>query len=307
MPLVFLLYALFALVFTVSKFALEYTQPLFFIGSRMLVAGIILCSYIFLFRREQFTFKWHHFKNLFFLALFNIYLTNIFEFWGLQYLTSFKTCFIYSLSPFVAALFSYLIYSERLSLKKWIGLVIGFAGLMPMLLSQTTAEERAGQLFFISWPELSVMAAAVSSVYGWILMKQLVKDDGYSPLMANGLSMLMGGSMALVHSFAVESWQPFPFTEFLPVAGSMALLIVISNLVCYNLYGVLLRKFSATFMSFAGLSTPLFTALFGWLFLGEIPSTAFYVSLTVVFGGLLFFYQEEIKAVPETSEMVSAD
>lgn len=303
MPLVFLLYALFATVFTVSKFALEYTQPLFFVGSRMLLAGAILLTYMFLFRREKFFFRKKDFISVFSLAAFNIYLTNVFEFWGLQYLTSFKTCFIYSLSPFAAALFSYFLFSEKLSVKKWVGLLVGFAGLMPMLLSQTTAEERAGQLFFFSWAELAVMGAAVCSVYGWILLKKLVRDEGYSPLMANGLSMGIGGTIALLHSFAVESWHPYPFTDFLPVAGAMALLIVISNIVCYNLYGMLLKKFSATFMSFAGLSTPVFTALFGWFFLDETISWVFFVSLAVVFGGLLIFYQEELKAASEESEV----
>lgn len=303
MALVFILYALFASVFTVSKFALQYTQPFFFVGGRMILAGVILLSYLYVFKRDQFYFKKKNLFQLFCLAAFNIYLANVFEFWGLQYLTSFKTCFIYSLSPFAAALFSYLLFSEQMTTKKWLGLLIGFGGLMPMLLSQTTSEERAGQLFMFSWAELAVMGAAVSSVYGWILLKQFVRDEGYSPVMANGLSMLLGGTMALFHSFFVESWKPVPYTEFIPVAGSMALLIVTSNIICYNLYGVLLRKFSATFMSFAGLSTPLFTALFGWIFLNETVSWTFFISLAIVFAGLLLFYQEELKEVPAEKEI----
>lgn len=297
MYLVILLYALFASVFTISKTALEYAQPFFLVGSRMLLAGVLILGYQFLTNRSAFVFKKKDFWRIFRLSLFCIYLTNVFEFWGLKYLTSFKTCFIYSLSPFVSALLSYCIFSERMNWKKWSGLIIGFIGFFPILLSQTSIEETTGHLFFFSWAELAVMAAAVSAVYGWILLSQLVKENGYTPFMANGLSMCIGGLMALGHSFIVESWDPIPVTEFLPFFECTCLLILISNLICYNLYGFLLKRYSATFMSFAGFVTPFFTALFGWLLLGESVTWPFYVSAGIVFLGLLRFYQEELTVV----------
>ena len=293
MIFVFLLYALFASVFTISKVGLDYSAPFFFVGTRMLLAGVLLLSYQFLFQREKFRVKKEDVKRLLLLAIFNIYLTNTFEFWGLQYLTSFKTCFIYSLSPFVSALLSSLIFLEKMTTRKWIGLLVGFAGLMPVLLTQTTSEERAGQLFLFSWAELAVMGAAICSVYGWIILKQLVSENGLTPILANGFSMLIGGFFSLSHSLVAENWHPVPVSEYLPFLGCTLLLIVISNLVSYNLYGWLLKRFSATFMSFAGLTTPLFTALFGWLYLGEVITWPFYLSLFIVFLGLLVFYKEE--------------
>src|SRR4051794_37249204 len=125
MYLVLILYGLFASVFTIAKIGLQYTQPFFFVGTRMMLAGIILLGYQYFFHREGFKLKKYHFWQIFRLAAFNIYLTNVFEFWGLKYLTSFKTCFIYSLSPFLSALLSYFIFSEKMSGKKWIGLIIG--------------------------------------------------------------------------------------------------------------------------------------------------------------------------------------
>lgn len=268
-----------------------------------MAAGMIMLAYQYFFQRQSFTFNKKDFWLVFRLAAFNIYLTNACEFWGLKHLTSFKTCFIYSLSPFLSALFSYFMFSEKMNIKKWGGLLVGFAGCLPILLSQTTSEEETGHLLFLSWAEISVMMAAVSSVYGWILLRKLVKESGYTPFMANGLSMLMGGAMALTHSLLVEDWNPIPVTSYVPYLECTILLIIISNLVCYNLYGFLLRKYSATFMSFAGFTTPLFTALFGWFYLGEVVTLPFYVSGVIVFCGLLLFYQEELKqgviAVPQ--------
>lgn len=289
-----LLYALFASVFTASKQALEYAPPFFLVGTRMLMAAVLMLTFYAVVQRKSIMPKKGSLGRLIRLGIFNIYLTNVFEFWGLQYLTSFKTCFIYSLSPFLSAFLSYFIFAERMSSKKWLGLIVGFAGFLPILISKTSQEEIGGQLWIFSWAELAVVVAAISSVYGWILLKQLVSEDGYSPFTANGLSMLIGGGLALTHSFFIENWTPSPVTEFLPFFECTLFLILVSNCVCYNLYGFLLRRFSPTFMAFAGLTTPLFSALFGWFFHAEIPNSSFYISFCIVFLGLFLFYQQEL-------------
>lgn len=272
----------------------------------MMIAGIVMLAYQYFREPKRFVFLKK--DAFFFLALgfFSIYLTNVLEFWGLKYLTSFKTCFIYSLSPFVSALLSYFLFADKMNWKKWIGLLIGFSGFIPILLATTQDEEMAGHIFVLSWAEVAVIIAAVSSVYGWILLKQLVADRNYTPFMANGVSMAIGGGLALSHSFFVETWDPFPISDVVPFLECAILLIIISNLICYNLYGFLLRKYTPTFMSFAGFTTPFFTALFGWLYLEEQVTLPFYISGIIVLLGLIIFYLEELKGpyvikVPETT------
>lgn len=294
MFLVFLLYALFASVFIIAKTGLEYSSPLFLVGSRMFAAGILMLGYEAFRNSKKISFNLSILFRLTALAAFNIYLTNALELWGLQYLTAFKTCFIYSLSPFLAALLSYVVLSEALSPKKWLGLLIGIIGITPALIVQSASEQQAGGIFFFSWPELALVGATLSSAYGWILLKQLIQENEFSPMMANGASMLIGGTMALVHSYCVELWDPIPVTEFLPYFECAIALLIISNLICYNLYGSLLKRFSATFMSFAGFTTPIFTAILGWFFLSETISLMSIFSGVLVFSGLTVFYQEEL-------------
>lgn len=296
MYLVVVLYSLFAGVFIIQKTALEYTEPLFLVGSRMAVAGLMLLAYQYFAKGETVRLQTKHIIRLVCLAFFNIYLTNILEVWGLKYLTSAKTCFMYSLSPYFAALLSYYLFKEKLSNKKWLGLIIGFIGFLPILINHTTEEEAFGSFLIFSWPELAVLGAAFCSVYGWILLRQLIKENDYSPMLANGFSMFLGGLMALSNSYLMENWNPVPVTEFKPFVECTLWLLLISNLIAYNFYGYLLKRFSATFLSFAGFITPLLTALFGWFFLGETISWPFYLSAVIVLSGLLIFYQEELRA-----------
>lgn len=297
MPLVILLFALFASLFTLSKSALEFSEPFFLIGSRMTFAGIILLAHQCIFNRKSFKIKASHVIPLMMLGLVSIYITNIAEIWGIQFMSSAKACLIYSLSPFVAALFAYLMLNETLTLKKWIGLIVGFIGLTPILFTQSSSTDLVKDLLFFSWAELSLIVAVFASVYGWILLKKIVNEFQYSPMMANGISMLIGGILALFHSYmSGEQWSPVPvvnsqFGAFIECALWMTL---ISNVVCYNLYGFLLKRFTATFMSLAGLITPLFASLFGWYFLNEEITWHFFASMTLFSIGLTVFYQEEL-------------
>lgn len=295
MSLVFLLYALFASVFTVAKEALQVSSPIFLMGSRMFLAGALMLAFQYFRNKDSLKLQKAHITQVILLGVFNIYLTNALELWGLQYLTSFKTCFLYSLSPFLTALFSYFAFRETLNRKKWLGLLIGFSGFIPILLDHNTQETISGQFGVFSLAELAVLGAVLSSVFGWVILKKLVFHMECSSLVANGYSMFFGGFLGLIHSLLFESWHPLPVTNVCRWLECSLFLILISNCLCYNLYGYLLKKFSSTFMSFAGLSTPLFTALFGWLFFREQPHWTFFVSLMIVFFGLLMFYLEELK------------
>jgi drug/metabolite transporter (DMT)-like permease len=309
MWLVFTLYALFASVFTVAKGALIYAAPFFLVGSRMLIAGALMLAYAAWRYPLKLQLKKPAVLRVILLGFFNIFLTNVLELWGLQYLTSFKTCFLYSLSPFLSALLSYIILGDRLTQRKWLGLAIGFLGLFPILIEQGHSELLTGSVWGLSGAEIAVFFAVACSAFGWILLQQLVRGDDCPPVVANGYSMAVGGALALIQSSFMESWSPLPILNCKVWMMSTVYLIIVSNIICYNLYGSLLKRFSPNFMAFAGLSTPLFTALFGWIFHDEVVSIWFFTSLAVVSVGLFIFYFEEMKvgalvAVPSESSSV---
>jgi len=234
------------------------------------------------------------------MVFFGIYVTYILRFWALNYMTSSKTCFLYNFAPFASSLFSYFLFNERMSKKKWIGLAIGFVGMIPILLSTSPVEEFIGELYFLSWPEIAILISVASHSYSWIIMRKLVRDKSYAPSMVNGVSMFTGGGLALLTSPFFEDFAPV--TNVGPFIGFLALVILISNLICYNLYGHLLKQYTATFLSFAGFLAPIFAAFYGWLFLNETITWHFYASGTVVFIGLYIFYQEELQQIKVQEE-----
>src|ERR1700722_1774883 len=191
-----LMFAVWSSVFSLSKLTLQYCPPLFLTGMRMALAGSLLLLFVVCFKRSGFKLNRPMLVSVGLLAFFSIYLTNALEFWGVQYLSAAKTCFIYSLSPFFSAFFSYIHFKEKMNRNKWIGMGISFIGFVPVLMMQTGSEELFNAFSFFSWPTLAIMGALLASVYGWVLLRIVVKDQAISPLMANGTSMLMGGALA---------------------------------------------------------------------------------------------------------------
>jgi drug/metabolite transporter (DMT)-like permease len=291
-----MLYALFALSVFISKVIFTYCDPIFYIGARMSIAGIILLTYQYIYAHEHFKFKREHLWHYIQIVFFGIYFTYIIRFWGLTKLPVSKAMFMFNLAPFMSALFSYFFFNEAMSRKKWAGLMIGFIGFIPIVVSKV-GQENISQLFFISWPEVAVLISVICHSYNWILIRKLVRDHSQSPAMINGLTMFIGGVGALITSPFFEGFTPvknvFEFSKLL------ICVIIVSNLICHNLYAYLLKTYTATFLSFAGFLSPIFAALYGWMWLNEKITWHFYVSSVVVFIGLVLFYQDELQSIQQ--------
>ena len=164
--------------------------PIFFIAARMLTAGVLLLSYVYFFKRDSWRFSWRHAGLFAQLIFFNIFLAFVLEFWAIQWMSSSNAALFYNLSPFITALLIYILYREKLSLRKWIGLLIGFAGTLPLIWCMTGSECYGLTIAGFSAPDMVLLIAIASSCYGWILLKQLSVTKGYSLLFANGVARI---------------------------------------------------------------------------------------------------------------------
>ena len=295
MFLIFLMYALFAITFVIGKAVLQYTTPIFFIAFRMIIAGFILLGYKTIYAKEQLNIKKNDWLIFIFLSLIHIYIPYVLEFWALQYVSSAKAAMLFSLSPFVTAILVYFLFKQKLTIKKIIGLIIGCLGFLPLLMVNAPTEELSGHWYDLALSELALIVSVISASYGWIFIQSKLQQKTYSLITINGIAMLLGGFFALLTSITLESWSPIPISNYYNFAYLIILIIIIGNILCYNMYGLLLNKYTATFLSFAGFMTPLFTALFQFIFFKEPVSWAFFATAILVFFGLYIFYQEELR------------
>ncbi len=296
MTLIILMYALWASSMPISKYMLRFSSPLFLAGARFLVSGLAILAYQYFWSHEKVIFKKSHWWLYAQIALFGVAITYMLRFWALQDMSATKTCFLYNLSPFVSSFYSYLMFKERITPRQWLGLIIGFVGLIPILLTTSGPEARMGEFLYISWQEFAVLISIATHSYSWIVMRKLVRYKNSSAMSVNAITMTAGGLALLLASLSFEVWYQGiePVTQVGTFMTWLLVVVLLSNVICHNMYASLLKKYTATFMSFAGFIAPLFTALYGWAFLGEIITWHFYASSAIVFVGLFLFYKDEL-------------
>src|SRR4029079_5711305 len=114
---------------TTSKILLYFTTPIFLTGIRMTIAGALLLWYQYFYAHEHFDFKRKDFWLFLQVAFFGIFFAYSLRHWALEEVSAAKTLFLYNAAPFMSSLYSYFIFKERMSRKKWVGLFIGCIGL----------------------------------------------------------------------------------------------------------------------------------------------------------------------------------
>jgi drug/metabolite transporter (DMT)-like permease len=291
MILIVLLYAFLGLSFTLGKATLFFASPFYIVGIRMLIGGIILSVFHYFTQATQYRphlKDWPYFMQV---TLFGILIPYCLRAWGLQYVSSTKAAFLFTLTPFFTALFAYFLHKEKLSFQKSTGLMLGFVGMMPTLFTGGLDETLRGSIGLISFPELALLGAAASFGYNFIALQRLIKHRKCPAVLANTVTMLLGGVLAFSLSCVVEPvWHYKDPGIFFAL---LALQIVISNLICANLQASLLRTYSSTFMAFASFLVPICASFFGWIFLSEVVYPQYLISLVLVTLGLALFYYDE--------------
>lgn len=283
------LYLLFAFNLILRKFILAYAQPIFFQGIRLTLAGILLLGYLGIFNRTSLRMCRRDIWKFFQVSLFFSYLSYLFAVITLDDLSSARFAFMFNITPFLTAIMSYFYLKERLNKKEIASLCLGFLGFLPLVFVGSSAHIDSANFFSI--PGLQLFISTAAYAYGWIVISQLVNKCGCSPFLVTGVAFLAGGVATLVTSFFFEHWatQP-PVTNIVKFITYLFGIIFISEIVASNIYAFLLKRYSATFLSFAGGLYPMFSALLGWLFLREAITLNFFISAAIVSLALYIFY-----------------
>ncbi|HXW52763.1 MAG TPA: DMT family transporter [Myxococcota bacterium] len=285
-------YAILASTFTLAKVAVGHADPLFLTGVRMVASAPVMFLVHYWQGESSFTIEREDLGRFFQASLFHIFLPFACEFWALQYVSSAKTAITYSLTPFIAAALSYVLLKKTLSVKQMLGLCVGLLGLMPIFFSGDEVSFDAGEFLHVSVPEVVLLLAVISASYAWFVVSDLMQR-GYGISLINGIAMFFGGIFSLVAWYFISGDQ-------MPIKGSVAsflfwtaVLIVVANVISFNLYGWLLRHLSITFMSALGFLCPIFASLYGVVLLKENLGPSHVIALLMVVFGLWLFYRDE--------------
>lgn len=284
------LQALYGTTLTASKILVSFAAPVLIIAIRMITSGSLLLTYQALNKHKILKIERHLWTAILQFALFNIYLPYVLRYWSLQYLNVSKTALFFYLTPLVSYILSCLIGIQASCKRRWLGIIISFIGLLPTLLTHSASENIGGSLGFISLPELAMLAAITAQSYSWIIMQKIAKSNTNTTTI-NGLSMLIGGILALITSLILNNNftinHPWEFISWL------AFVIIVTNFIFYNAQAKLLKYFSATIIALTGLCAPLVATLTSAIILQEPIAWQFWFSSITLGLGVYIFYKTE--------------
>lgn len=288
---VILLYAISASTFVFSKFLLTLTTPLFLTGLRTFFAGSILLIYLKT-RKNSDSIK-KYFISCIPIALCSFFAANSLKFWSLQYLSSANASLIWVSEPIFAGIIAYILCNEKINFKQFISLLICIGGSLSLIFAQ-----EKNILIFQNWnslislPVLILILAVGFSALGAILFRIQILKNNSSAIIINGISMFTGGCIALFASFSFEKSQlNIPYENFFIFILLLTVIIILSNIFAYNLYGTLLKKYSVMFISCASFTKPFFTDLYSWILYNKVPSLHSLLSASIIFIGIYIFYK----------------
>lgn len=186
-------------------------------------------------------------------------------------------------APIWMAIFSS-IWGHKITFKEWLGIAIGFAGIVLLNLGGTLQGDAASAL-------LLIFAAATWS-FGSVWGKYLAMPSG---LMAPAAQMLTGGFALLAMSLLRgESW-PHQISD--KSWGAMLFLIVLGSLVAYSAYQYLLKTVRPLVASSNTFVNPIVAFAAGIWFANEHVTRAELIALMVILVGVFLVLSAEPKTV----------
>jgi drug/metabolite transporter (DMT)-like permease len=284
------MYFIFSFSFIVSKEAAIYFDPFFFVFFRMFFAALILFLILF-FKKEKITIKSKDFLLFLFCGLFLIYLSFVPEFFALKNITAGIATICYSLSPFITIFLEYIIYKKSINKYHFFGLFITIFGVLFSIKNIIFSE-----FIFFKIGEIKslflLFVSVFSGAFSWFVFKKLLKKN-YSPLLINAYSMLIGAFFCLISIPIFKIKFNLSFLCEKEFFIYLFLLIFITNIVSYNLYAYLTKKYSLTMISFVGFICPFFTLIMEYFFYGKKILFEEKIALIFILIGLLFFKKGE--------------
>jgi len=199
--------------------------------------------------------------------------------WGIQYTTSsFAGISMASVALIVLPLAHFLIPGEAMTLRRTIGFVIGFVGVLvligPQALALSGAEgEVAGRI--------ACIGAAACYALSSVLMRRLPAID---PVGLSAVGLLIGALVVIPAAIAIEGPPPLPDGTTL---FALAVLGLIPTAGANLLRVLLIRSAGPTFMSLTNYMVPLWAVIFGVTLLGEALAPSLFFAMALILAGLL--------------------
>lgn len=248
---------------------------------RMVISALLMLPAVLLYHREEFK---AHFREMLPWVLsgvcFGLHFLTYFE--SLNYTTITTAVMLSTTEVFYVAICAFLFLHERISRKGWVGIGITFVGSVLLALAQ--GMQGGGNAKGIGIGVLAALAAAAFTLLGR-RCRANVSNTLYTfvVFIFGSLTLLVG---CLLRGHALTGYG----SGTVLAALSMA---IMCTLLGHSLLTWALRYQTAAYISSIKMLIPVFSTLYGWAFVGEVPQITVLLCCGVIIAGILYYFKHE--------------
>ena len=202
--------------------------------------------------------------------------------WGTQFIPSGLSAVLVGTSPFWMVSVDAIVSPGReLHARQWVGLSLGFAGIVLLVWPEITAGGASGWGFAAGVVALQIACAgwAVGSSY---TRRHVMPGD---VLGSAALQMLFGGLMMLALGGAMGEFGHLGFTT--RTTGALVYLTVLGSVVAFAAYSYALQHMDVAVVSLYTYVNPVIAVALGTLLLGEPFHMRMVVAAAIILAGML--------------------
>lgn len=258
-------------MYVVSKVVLDVIPPFTLLSSRLFL-GILTLGVIMILRGNA-KVPSYKFWQIFSVGFVGYGISLGFQFTGTKLSTASNGALVTSATPAFVLLFAWMLLGERITLKRFLSLLISTLGVLAVIDPRTA--ELSPALF---WGNLSLLAAALTWALYSVLVRVITRNTDVLTVSLitffGGLPLTLPGTMWETFSIGIGMITPGV------IAGVLFIGIISTGLAMY-LWNTAFATLDASVASLTFFAQPLVGTLLGWAFLGENITPLF------LLGGLL--------------------
>jgi drug/metabolite transporter (DMT)-like permease len=261
----------------VIKIGLSESPPFYGAALRFMVASMLLGAIVWVGRRRLVR-DWTDLRWILLSGLFMYFGSYAAVYYAEQYIDAALAAILFASFPFFVAIGAHFhLPGERLTVLKFAGLAIGFAGVAVIFgggVSRPEPETWWAMLLMLMSPFCSAIAA--------IIVKRYLTQ--HNPVVLNFMQMIVGFSVLIVMATMHEDLADFNWSVV--SVGAVLFLGIFGSAFTFVTYYHLLKTMEATKLSLIAFATPVTAAFFGWLLLDERLTLASVIGALMVFAGI---------------------
>jgi drug/metabolite transporter (DMT)-like permease len=265
--------------FMFNKHGLASVDPITLVGARVAIAAVVLIAVVHArgMRLPPIGPVWAAYTLL---GLLGNALPFFLITWGQQWVDSAVAGILMAAMPLsTLVLAHFLVAGERMSARRVAGFIIGFGGVVVLMLPAVATGGAASAVHALS--QLAVLGGALCYSANSILARLLVKTD----FLVAAAATLLVATIAVV-PIAIARERPW---ELDPTLGSIASVVWLGlgpTALATILYFRLISSAGPTFMSLVNYLSPAVAVFLGVALLSEEPGVNAYAGLALILGGI---------------------